>query len=317
MRISYANVVATLALILAVGGTAFAASNPSSSAPVKLKLCSAKKNGDLRMLSGSGACKSSERAVTVDRTGLVGPAGAAGAAGDRGSQGERGLQGERGSQGERGPAGPGTVLASPDGRFTVAATNGGIVLTGPKGSATFDGEELLSDGDLKITAPLGLTLTDGTALSIISGMSTSLTTGTTLSIVSGASTALSTGSSFSQDVGGSFTQNVGAAYSQSLGADAVQNIANGFTQSVGRTYDQSIGENLHQDITKDHTEAVNGKYTQNAGSINQKATTTFTTTSSGTTQLSAPNVFITGTSCFKAVGYNQAIVLNNPTLPTC
>ncbi|HEX5925687.1 MAG TPA: hypothetical protein VFY45_17780, partial [Baekduia sp.] len=178
IRISYANVVATLALIFAVGGTAFAASNPSSSASAPLKLCAAKKNGDLRLLSGGGGCKSSERAVSVDRHGTPGAAGPAGASGERGAQGERGPQGERGAQGERGPAGPGTVLASPDGRFTVAATNDGIVLTGPKGSATFDGEELLSDADLKITTPLGLAITNGTTLSITSGLSTTLTTGT-------------------------------------------------------------------------------------------------------------------------------------------
>jgi hypothetical protein len=317
MRISYANVVATLALIFAVGGTAFAASNPSSSAPAKLKLCAAKKNGDLRMLSASGACKPSERGVTVDRTGLVGPAGAAGAAGERGLQGERGSQGDRGQQGERGPAGPGTVLASPDGRFTVAATNGGIVLTGPKGTATFDGEELLSDADFKITAPASLTITDGTALAITSGATTDLTTGISLAITSGAATALSTGANFSQDVGGTFTQNVGAGYNQAIGGAATQNIAKGFTQDVGGAYAQSIGGDLDQKITKDATQDVGGKSIQAAGSITQKATTAFATTSGISAQLTAPTITIAGSSCFKAVGYNQAIVLNNPSAPTC
>ena len=325
MRNSYANVVATLALILAVGGTAFAASNPSSSAPVKLKLCAAKKSGDLRMLSGSGACKAGERAVSVDRTGLVGPAGAAGAAGERGPQGERGQQGERGSQGERGPAGPGTVLASPDGRFTVAATNTGILLTGPKGSATFDGEELLSDADLKITAPKALTITDGTALSITSGASTALTTGATLAITSGLSTSLTTGTNFSQDVGGAFTQNIGAAYSQSLGANAVQNVANGYSQTVGGAstesirgaYAQTVGGAVDQNVTKDYTLSVGGKSTQAAGSITQKATTAFTITSGTTAKVTAPIVSLTGPSCFEAVGYNQAIRLTNPSAPTC
>jgi hypothetical protein len=317
MRISYANVAATLALIFAVGGTAFAASNPSSSAPVKLKLCAAKKNGDLRMLAGSGACKSGERAVTVDRTGLAGPAGATGAAGEHGQQGERGLQGEGGPQGERGPAGPGTLLASPDGRFTVDATNNGIVLSGPKGSVTFDGEELLSDADLKITAPKALTLTDGTALSVTSGITTTLTTGAALSIVSGATTELTTGANFSQDVGGSFTQSVGAAYDQSLGGAAVQNIANGFTQSIGGTYDQSIGGDLDQDITKNYTQSILGTSSQAAKSIGQSATTNFSTSAGDKAQLSAPIVDFSGPSCFKALGYNQVIRLTNPSAPTC
>jgi hypothetical protein len=318
MRISYANVVATLALILAVSGTAFAASNPSSSAPAKLKLCAAKKQGDLRLLSGSGACRAGERAVTVDRTGLIGPAGAAGAAGERGLQGERGPQGDRGQQGERGPAGPGTVLASPDGRFTVAATNNGIVLTGPKGSATFDGEELRSDGNLTIIAPKAFTLTNGTALSITSGLSTTLTTGTALSVTSGAATELSTGANFRHDVGGTFTQNVGAAYSQSLGGAATQSIANNFSQSVGGASSQTIGGNLTQQITKDQTQDVGGKSTQTVGgSITQKATAGFTTTGGTVAQLTAPIVSIKGPSCFEAVGYNQAIRLTNPSAPTC
>src|SRR3954454_19114807 len=96
MRISYANVVATMALIFAVGGTAFAASTPGSSAPATPKLCAAKKNGDLRPLSGGGGCGSTERAVSVDRRSVAGPAGASG---QPGAQGERGRQGERGERG--------------------------------------------------------------------------------------------------------------------------------------------------------------------------------------------------------------------------
>lgn len=291
MRISYANVVATLALILAVGGTAFAATSPGSSAPATLKLCAAKRNGDLRLLSGGGACKSSERAVLVDRQGSTGAAGPAGPAGTPGAQGERGPQGERGTPGERGPAGPGTVLTSPDGRFTVAATNNGIVLTGPKGSATFDGEELLSNANLQITAPLGLTLSDGFALSIISGATTTLTTGT----------------SFTQDVGGTFTQNVGGAYNQSLGAGYVQDVNKTFTQTVGGAYSQTLGAGLVQHVTSGYTQSVGGTYDQSAGSIKQKATTLYDAGSDGTAQLTGANVNITASSCIKARGSTNVL----------
>ena len=153
-------------------------------------------------------------------------------------------------------------MTSPDGRFRVAATNDGIVLSGPAGSATFDGEELLSDGDLEITTPLGLALTNGTVLNVTSG----------------ATTSFATAASFTQSVGGTFTQNVTSAYEQNLGTSYTQNVGKAFTQTVGGTFDQA------------------------AGTIKQRATTLFDAKSGSTANLSGANVNITAASCSKIKG---------------
>jgi hypothetical protein len=226
-KLTYANVVSTLALFLVVaGGGAFAASKGSSGAAA-VRLCAARKDGALRLPSG-GSCRAGEQALTVDArgaAGATGPAGPAGAAGERGQQGERGANG---------PAG----LVSPDGHFQITATDGGIVLIGPKGSATFDGEELRSDRSLKITAPINFTLTDGVGLEITSGNTTSFTTG----------------GSFAQTVGGNYDETVGAGYSQNVGL--------GYEQDVGGTYRQSVGNEFTQDVDGSYATTVEGPFSQ-------------------------------------------------------
>jgi hypothetical protein len=185
-KLTYANVISTLALILAVGGgTAYAASSAGSSSSAALKLCAAKKSGALRLASGGG-CKRGERALSINSRGTQGPAGAPGPGGS---------QGDRGSQGERGPAGPATSLESPDGRFAVRASNAGIVLSGPSGSLNFNGSELLASSSLVITAPSNLTILSGIGLNLTAGVNTNFTTG----------------ADFSQSVGGSYSAESGGA----------------------------------------------------------------------------------------------------------
>lgn len=222
-KLTYANVVSTLALILAVSGaTAYAASTDGSAAtPATLKLCAAKKDGDLRLLSGGGSCKASEQALSVASRGAKGAAGPAGSAG---LAGPAGGPGERGATGERGPAGFTGSLISPDGRFTVAATNAGIVLTGPNGSVSFDGEEILSDSSLKIVAPVNLTISNGNALEITAGSAASMTTG----------------ANFTQTVGGAYNQSVAATYNQLIGNTYTQSLNKGFVQTIGGAYEQTV-----------------------------------------------------------------------------
>jgi collagen triple helix repeat protein len=224
-KLTYANVISTLALILAVGGgTAYAASSGGSS-PGTLKLCAAKKTGDLRLASGGG-CRPGERALSVATNGIAGPAGATGErgpAGDRGQQGDRGAQGDRGIQGERGPAGPATIVESPDGKFTVSATNAGIAFTGPKGSLKFDGEELRTSGNLTIFTELGMRVTNGTNLVVTTGAATSITTGASFNQTVGGAYEQDVGGSYEQTTQGSFKQLVGTTYSaQSAGAAVLQ-----------------------------------------------------------------------------------------------
>lgn len=246
-KLSYANVISTLALVLALGGgTAYAASAGGSASAGTLKLCAAKKTGALRLASGGG-CKPSERSLSVDARGPVGapgpagptgspgpagPGGAAGPTGPAGAIGDRGVQGERGITGERGPAGPATVLESPDGRFTVSATNAGIALTGPKGSLSFDGEALHTSGNLAIVTDLGMTITNGLSLEVSSGVNTSITTGGAF--------VQSVGAGYSQVVGGNYTQEVGNAYRQLIGGTVVQNVAKKYEQEIGGGFESTV-----------------------------------------------------------------------------
>jgi hypothetical protein len=233
-KVSYANVISTLALVLAVGGgTAYAASSGGSPAPA-LKLCAAKKTGALRLAPGSG-CKAGEQALSVDGRGIPGPSGPVGASGPTGAvgpAGSAGAKGERGPQGERGPAGPATILESPDGKFTVTATNAGIALSGPKGSLRFDGEALRTSGNLAILTELGMTITNGTNLNISTGVNTSITTG--------AAFTQSVGAAFSQSVGANYTQEVGNGYQQLIGGGVVQNVAKKYEQDIGGGFEGTV-----------------------------------------------------------------------------
>lgn len=233
-KLSYANVISTLALVLAVGGgTAYAASSGGSPAAV-LKLCAAKKTGALRLAPGGG-CKAGEQALSVDGRGVPGPSGPTGPTGATGAAGPAGAAGPvgpAGAQGERGPAGPATILESPDGKFTVTATNAGIALTGPKGSLRFDGEALRTSGNLAILTELGMTITNGTNLDISTGINTSITTG--------ASFTQTVGAAYSQSVGANYTQEVGNGYQQLIGGGVVQNVAKKYEQDIGGGFEGTV-----------------------------------------------------------------------------
>jgi hypothetical protein len=227
-KLTYANVISTVALFLVLaGGGAYAASTKGASAGATLKLCAAKKSGDLRLASGGGACKPGEQALTVDSRGIDGKDGMAGAVGSAGPAGPAG------AVGERGPAGL-TGMASPDGRFSVTTTNSGIVLTGPKGSLTFDGEELISNLNLKLTVPLDLTVTNGRAMDVTTGGATSVTTG----------------GNYSQTVGAGEQDWIGGAYSQTVGKSLTQDIAAGLTQNVEGDYDQTVNGTFETRVQK-------------------------------------------------------------------
>lgn len=105
--LTYANVVATLALVLALStGTAWAASSLITGKQIKQSTLTGKhvRNGSL---TGQDLKK---RSIPLDRlagglpTGTIGPAGAAGPAGATGAKGDPGGVGPAGVQGERGPS---------------------------------------------------------------------------------------------------------------------------------------------------------------------------------------------------------------------
>lgn len=87
-HLSYANIVATLALVFAMSGTAVAAKHYLLNSTKQINPSVLKK---LRAAAGG--------------QGATGPSGSRGEKGEKGSRGERGLKGERGLMGEVGPAG--------------------------------------------------------------------------------------------------------------------------------------------------------------------------------------------------------------------
>jgi hypothetical protein len=104
IRLTYANVVATLCLVALAGACAIGA--VAQSGTKQLAACYKKRGaakGDMRFLpKASSKCKRTEKKITWNQTGPQGPAGATGAPG---ATGERGLPGESGV----GSASPGAV----------------------------------------------------------------------------------------------------------------------------------------------------------------------------------------------------------------
>jgi hypothetical protein len=99
--ISYANVTATLALIVALSGGAYAATSLSG-ADGTIKGCVAKRGkakGALRVVSTKARCRRGEQTITWNKSGGPGVAGAPGPQGPQGPAGGQGPPGERGAAG--------------------------------------------------------------------------------------------------------------------------------------------------------------------------------------------------------------------------
>ena len=114
-RLSYANVAATIALVAALGGGAYAATSGVPDDRGVFHGCVSRSSGALRVVSDGSSCRKAKKrgGKTISRGEFAiswsqkGPPGDAGAAGARGAAGERGLAGPTGSPGATGPAGPG------------------------------------------------------------------------------------------------------------------------------------------------------------------------------------------------------------------
>jgi hypothetical protein len=94
-HLSYANVAATLALVLAMSGGAVAATGGFSSGG-KLRAC-VNGEGGLRLLKPGKHCTRSQQAIAWNQEG---PAGARGAIGSPGAAGPKGVEGPKGESGE-------------------------------------------------------------------------------------------------------------------------------------------------------------------------------------------------------------------------
>jgi hypothetical protein len=112
--LSYANVMSTIAVFLALGGGAWAVTGQTGQKPLTVTTCvkkAGKAKGQLRVVAATAKCKKRERrlrwtsASTTPITGADGPTGPAGPAGPQGPAGAQGAKGDTGAQGIQGEAG--------------------------------------------------------------------------------------------------------------------------------------------------------------------------------------------------------------------
>jgi hypothetical protein len=119
-HISYANVTATLALVLAMSGGAYAALGPANGV---VYACSQKGNGVLHLRNPNAGCGQHGRRLAWNVRGVPGPPGPAGAPGRTGATGPAGPTGKTGATGKTGPTGPaGKTGATGPGGTSVTAT---------------------------------------------------------------------------------------------------------------------------------------------------------------------------------------------------
>jgi hypothetical protein len=102
-KLTYANVVASLALFVALGGVSWAAVTLPADSVGKRQL---KRNAVTSGKVANGSLKGADFAAGQLPTGRRGPAGPAGPAGERGDAGPVGPKGEKGDRGDTGSPGP-------------------------------------------------------------------------------------------------------------------------------------------------------------------------------------------------------------------
>jgi hypothetical protein len=158
-RLSYANVMATLAFVVAAGGGTYAAAAATSSETIKA--CANKRTGDMRVLSGSKKCKGTERALKWN---ISGPSGAPGADGAPGLAGAKGADGAAGANGTNGTNGKDGTDGSPDTAAQVLAKVTGVDGSGSGldadlldgfDAASYGREVAVQDVTTNITTPNG------------------------------------------------------------------------------------------------------------------------------------------------------------------
>jgi len=165
-RLSPGTAVAVVAIVVAVGGIAYA-SIPAGDGTITA--CYGRSNGDLRIVDTSQACRPNEQSISWNQNGgssvpgptgpegpagPQGPTGPGGPSGPAGPAGPTGPQGAKGETGPTGPQGPGSALSpqfgstsdlatgpatryySPTGTSNGFAQPQSVTLPGPNGSVT-------------------------------------------------------------------------------------------------------------------------------------------------------------------------------------
>ena len=103
-HLTYANVMASAAVFIALGGGAYAVTLRATPSTV-LYACAKKKGGALRTIKKAKRCKRGERKISWSVGGPSGPSGSAGAAGPAGAPGAAGGVGATGPAGATGATG--------------------------------------------------------------------------------------------------------------------------------------------------------------------------------------------------------------------
>jgi hypothetical protein len=105
-RLSYANVVASGALFLALSGGVAVAVTTIPAADGTIHGCYLHETGQLRVVTGADKCRTSETAMSWSQHGAKGDKGDPGEKGDPGATGPQGPKGDKGDPGATGPQGP-------------------------------------------------------------------------------------------------------------------------------------------------------------------------------------------------------------------
>lgn len=105
-RLTYANVTATLALFLALGGGAYAVTGGPAARGRAYRACVATSSGAMRLVAGRRRCGRRERLIVWNQ---AGPRGVAGLRGPEGGSGPPGAPGTDGAPGAPGAAGATSV----------------------------------------------------------------------------------------------------------------------------------------------------------------------------------------------------------------
>ncbi|HVE68705.1 MAG TPA: hypothetical protein VNB64_09020 [Solirubrobacteraceae bacterium] len=97
--------VGLLGVFIALGGSAYAASDARRAPDPRLHACVKRVGGDMRMVGLRTRCSRTERKVSWNRQGIRGLPGLAGAPGQNGAPGQTGAQGQQGQPGLEGKQG--------------------------------------------------------------------------------------------------------------------------------------------------------------------------------------------------------------------